>query len=93
MMDSEATISAAGEHVRMAKDQREYVNQKMEEAAATQLNEPSERVWTFIGDYAQNLQLPNFGCEQPGETYYYSPLNILCFGYEIAQHPCPLWYL
>ena len=26
------------------------------------------------------MDLPHFGQEQPGETYYYSPLNISCFG-------------
>lgn len=35
---------------------------------------------TLVCDYAQNMTLPNFGSEQPGETYYYSPLNVYCFG-------------
>ena len=29
-----------------------------------------------IMDYSQNLYLSNFEDEQPGDTYYYSPLNV-----------------
>ena len=35
---------------------------------------------TFVGDYCQNFGLPHFGNEQPGETYYYSPLGVYIFG-------------
>ena len=34
----------------------------------------------LVVDYAQNLGLPHFGGEQPGDTYYYSPLAVYCFG-------------
>jgi len=34
----------------------------------------------IVGDYAQNLGVPHFGGEQPGDTYYYSPLSVYCFG-------------
>ena len=34
----------------------------------------------FVCDYAQNLDMPHFGGEQPGNTYYYSPLTINVFG-------------
>jgi len=33
-----------------------------------------------VCDYCQNLGIPHFGGEQPGNTYYYSPLNVFCFG-------------
>jgi hypothetical protein len=26
------------------------------------------------------MTLPHFGGEQPGETYYFSPLGVYCFG-------------
>ena len=38
------------------------------------------RKYSFCSDYCQNMDIPHFGQEQPGETYYYSPLNINCFG-------------
>lgn len=34
----------------------------------------------LVADYAQNLNLPNFGGDQPGYTYYYSPSKINVFG-------------
>lgn len=34
----------------------------------------------LVADYCQNLGLPHFGGEQPGDTYYYSPLAVYCFG-------------
>jgi hypothetical protein len=34
----------------------------------------------LVADYCQNLSLPHFGSEQPGDTYYYSPLFIYVFG-------------
>ena len=33
-----------------------------------------------MADYSQSEQLPYFGNEQPGETYYYSPLKVSIFG-------------
>jgi hypothetical protein len=33
-----------------------------------------------IADFCQNLSVPYFGGEQPGETYYYSPLFVYIFG-------------
>ena len=32
-----------------------------------------------VGDYTQNLGLPLFGGEQPGDMYYYSSLTITIF--------------
>ena len=69
-------------HVKAFMDQRKYVKEKALEAKEDLLNEIDwpERRYTFCGDYCQNMDLPHFGSEQPGETYYYSPLNISCFG-------------
>ena len=33
-----------------------------------------------VGDYCQKLELPYFGAEQPGDTYYMSLLTINCYG-------------
>jgi hypothetical protein len=40
----------------------------------------SSQVYTFIANYSQNLDLPHFGGEHPGEKIYYTPLNIFQFG-------------
>ena len=39
-----------------------------------------ERSVVEFGDYAQNMDMPHFGSEQPGDIYYYSPLGIYVFG-------------
>ena len=39
-----------------------------------------DKTYIFVADYAQNLDLPHFGQNQPGETYYYSPLSVYEFG-------------
>jgi hypothetical protein len=36
--------------------------------------------YCIVADFAQNLQIPHFGDEQPGDTYYYSPLFVYVFG-------------
>jgi hypothetical protein len=33
----------------------------------------------LIGDYAQNLELPHFGAEQPQDIYYFSALTVNVF--------------
>ena len=73
-------MNKAAKHVRMAEAQRSLFNKQKKRAVETRFCEKSERVVTLVCDYAQNLTLPNFGSEQPGETYYYSPLNVYCFG-------------
>ena len=64
----------------MAQKQRTLFNQKKIEAKETANNFMVDRVFTFVADYAQNMYLPNFASEQPGEVYYYSPLNVYPFG-------------
>ena len=36
--------------------------------------------YCLIGDYAQNLELPHFGAEQPQDIYYFSALTVNVFG-------------
>ena len=80
MKKQEDVVLKAAEHVRAADLQRELFQKKSEEAIATRDNNPQERVYCFVADYSQSLYLPNFAGEQPGETYYYSPLNYNAFG-------------
>ena len=35
---------------------------------------------TLVIDYCQNLDLPHVGEDQPGETYYFSPIALYCLG-------------
>ena len=45
-------------------------------------------------DYCQNLDLPHLGGEQPGDTYYYSPVWLYCLGLvDVAEDRlCPYIY-
>jgi len=38
-----------------------------------------------ICDYAQNLGIPHFRKEQPGDTYYFSPKFVFIFGMTDAS--------
>ena len=40
----------------------------------------SERHDMFIEDYSQCLKIPQYYAEQPGETYFHSPMSINLFG-------------
>jgi hypothetical protein len=56
-----------------------FVKKKQE--ALINANRPEHlQTLTFVCDFAQNMYVPNFAAEQPGATYYYSPLNVYPFG-------------
>jgi hypothetical protein len=80
MLESERLVATATVHVEMAQQQRELYQLKKKQAINTVSNPPRDRVVCFVVDYAQNLPIPNFAREQPGATYYYSPLSCYCFG-------------
>lgn len=78
----EDLIVNAAKHVQMARAQRMLFVEKKQEARdhALQKKPRGQRTYTFVADFAQNMYIPNFAAEQPGATYYYSPLNIYPFG-------------
>jgi hypothetical protein len=91
ILASEKLILDAADHVEMARKQREYVNTKKDEAFADRNKQNSERSFCFTADYCQNLYVPNFAGEQPGETYYISPVNAFTFGVaDNSQRPTTL---
>jgi hypothetical protein len=73
ILDREKQIEDAVKHVKMARAQRQLVNDKMDKAKEDALTNTihTERTHTFIVDYGQNMSLPSFGTSQPGDTYYY----------------------
>jgi hypothetical protein len=80
--EEEDLVVAAAKHVEMAKAQRLFFVSKKEEAKQHAAdNKPrTQRTYCFVADFAQNMYVPNFAQEQPGATYYYSPLNVYPFG-------------
>jgi hypothetical protein len=67
-------------HVESARKMRALAREESREAKEDATKPHSEQRHCFVMDYSQNLGLPHFGDEQPGETYYYSPLSVFCFG-------------
>ena len=82
LTEQETTVCEWKQHCDDFTAQRRYV-QALSLNAKEDLNGNipfQNRRFAYCSDYCQNMDLPHFGSEQPGETYYYSPLNINCFG-------------
>ncbi len=77
-------------HVRMARAQRKLYQDKMDVAKehARSNKEHSERTYTFVVDYGQNMELPVYNANQPGCTYYFSPLSVYNLGMVDHAHKC-----
>ena len=81
-INEEEIIVKMGAHVEAFRAQRKYTKKK---ALESKLDLESNITWPdkrycVCGDYSQNLDLPHFGGEQPGDTYYFSPYSISIFG-------------
>ncbi len=55
-------------------------------ADATTRKEDLVRRYTFVVDYGQNMKLPVYNKEQPGCTYYFSPISIYNLGVVNHDH-------
>ena len=69
-------------HIKMARAQRCLYQVKIELAMrdARLGTVHSKRTYTFVVDFGQNMELPVFNKQQPGCTYYYSPLSVYNLG-------------
>ena len=69
-------------HIDDAASMRELSQKAIEDAkTATRENIAAENmVITLVADYCQNMEMPFFGKDQPGKTYYYTPKTINLFG-------------
>lgn len=86
---NEEIMLAASTHITDAIAQRKYVAQEQKRAQSTHAAglPNDEKVFLLFFDYAQNVECPFFGHQQPGETYYFSPLSINIFGIVNACGP------
>jgi hypothetical protein len=75
-------------HVSMARAQRALYQEKINEAKehGRSCKEHSERTYTFVVDYGQNMELPVYNANQPGCTYYFSPLSAYNLGMVNHAH-------
>ena len=80
--ERELMLLEAAEHIKMARAQRALYQAKVANAVAdaTEGKDHTVRRYTFVVDYDQNMELPVYNKEQPGITYYYSPLSVYNLG-------------
>ena len=72
---------SAAKHVKAARSQKLLAQEKIESAkSACQQSAEKSNIITLVVDYCQNLDLPHLGGEQPGDTYYLSPIWLYCLG-------------
>jgi hypothetical protein len=86
----ESMISKANKHIEQARDMRSCLIGKakvaldwyksIEELPTIPKARWIDAVDCLVGNYCQNMGLPYLGEHQPGETYYFSPLTVNCFG-------------
>ena len=84
----EKMLLRAAKHVKMARVQRimyQFYVAKAINHARTNIQH-SQRTYTFVVDYGQNMELPLYNSEQPGCSYYYSPLSIYNLGVVNHAH-------
>ncbi len=84
----ELMLLQAAVHIKMARAQRALYQAKVADAVAD-ANAGKEhlvRRYTFVVDYGQNMELPVYNKEQPGCTYYFSPMSIYNLGVVNHAH-------
>ena len=58
----------------------------MAEAVHYATVEHSDQMYTFVIDYGQNMDIPVINEEQPGPTYYFSPVGVYNLGVVHHTH-------
>ncbi len=73
-------------HIKRADTQREGYKLAEQQCKTDKLNNlpHSETTYCFVVDFGQNMECPSFNEEQPGMTYYFSPLTVNNLG--IVNH-------
>ena len=80
--DTDKRKQEAERHVKAYKTQRDFANWCIQESRMDIRRNVSfkKRRHCLTIDMGQNLALPNFEGEQPGDTYYLSPITVCLFG-------------
>ena len=78
---SESVASELYNYIKKFTEMREFVQTIQAKCCQDKSNlvPHQDRTDAEYADYAQNLDMPHFGSEQPGDTYYFSPLGIYVF--------------
>ena len=90
VLANEEKIKKAARHVTMAHAMRvlfrAYLNMAHSDSVSNAI-EPCQKLTLLVCDYCQKLELPAFFSQQPGDTYYLSPLSVNCFGVVDCSNP------
>ncbi len=80
--ECEVLLLESATHIRMARLQQSLYQLKIDEVQvdAKEGTEHSQRRYTFVVDYGQNMELPVYNQQQPSCTYYFSPLGVYNLG-------------
>ena len=77
----ENVVLLAEKHVTAARAQKRLAELKVEAANnSIYATNSVDKTVTLVMDFCQNLDLPHLGREQPGDTYYNSPIWLHCLG-------------
>ncbi len=73
-----AAMVTAKARGKMARVQRLLYQEKVARAVKDAVDgvDHSSHMYTFVVDFGQNMELPIYNNEQPGCTYYFSPLSV-----------------
>ncbi len=86
--ERELMLLEAAAHIKMARAQRAFYQAKVALAVkdATAKKDHLRKVYAFVLDYGQNMELPIYNMEQPGCTYYFCSLSIFNLGVVNHSH-------
>ena len=87
LAEYESVVEELKVHVKHYEMQRKMANdvQKLAIDNITNLLPSLHRRQVLIIDMGENLAIPNFAADQPGDTYYLSPLTIYLFGVAFKE--------
>jgi len=74
----ETMVLAAAKHIKEAQAQKHLAAKKIDLSQNSGTGE--NKIVTLVIDYCQNLDLPHVGQDQPGDSYYFSPVWLYCLG-------------
>jgi hypothetical protein len=85
---NEQMLMRAAYHIKQARAQRRLYRLCTANAikSVQEQTSHSEWIYTLVVDYGQNMDMPVFNSNEPGEMYYYSPLSVYNLGVVNAAH-------
>jgi hypothetical protein len=85
-LETKRVVKEIKQHIEDAISMRALCQILMQGAkTATKLKYADKMVITIVADYCQNTEMPFFGKDQPGDTYYYTPKTINLLGIVNCQ--------